>query len=118
MEDPLDDHGMVTQQLEQLSVIGRCEYGKTCQLLVQLFDRHARDYQDMLAAVAGNGNAAAKLELAIQEGRLTWLVYIIGSAVGGRVSFNSNEEHDAMDGELVCRVLQVINQLSSRFTDS
>ena len=23
MEDPLDDHGMVTQQLDQLSVIGR-----------------------------------------------------------------------------------------------
>lgn len=36
-------------------------------------------------------------------GRLTWLVYIIGAAIGGRVSFNSNDEHDAMDGELVCR---------------
>ena len=31
------------------------------------------------------------------------LVYIIGAAVGGRVSFNSNDEHDAMDGELVSR---------------
>ena len=39
LEDPLDDAGMVTQQLDQLSVIGRCEYGKTCQLLVQLFDQ-------------------------------------------------------------------------------
>ena len=36
LEDPLDDGGMVTQQLDQLSVIGRCEYGKTCQLLVQV----------------------------------------------------------------------------------
>ena len=43
------------------------------------------------------------MEVKIAEMRLTWLVYIIGSAVGGRVSFNSNEEHDAMDGELVCR---------------
>jgi exportin-7 len=40
---------------------------------------------------------------ALFVGRLTWLVYIIGSAIGGRVSFNSNDEHDAMDGELVCR---------------
>lgn len=47
-------------------------------------------------------------------GRLTWLVYIIGSAIGGRVSFNSNEEHDAMDGELVCRVLQLMNLTDSR----
>ena len=44
-----------------------------------------------------------KVDVKIAEMRLTWLVYIIGSAVGGRVSFNSNDEHDAMDGELVCR---------------
>ncbi len=37
------------------------------------------------------------------SGQLTWLVYIIGAAIGGRVSFNTNEEHDSMDGELVCR---------------
>ena len=45
LEDPLDDNGMITQQLDQLSVIGRCEYGKTCQLLVQLFDQAAQSYQ-------------------------------------------------------------------------
>lgn len=47
-------------------------------------------------------------------GRLTWLVYIIGAAIGGRVSFNSNDEHDAMDGELVCRVLQLMNLTDGR----
>lgn len=41
-------------------------------------------------------------------------MYIIGAAIGGRVSFNSNEEHDAMDGELVCRVLQLMNLTDSR----
>jgi len=50
----------------------------------------------------------------IYLGRLTWLVYIIGSAVGGRVSFNSNEDHDAMDGELVFRVLQLMNLTDGR----
>lgn len=46
LEDPLDDSGMVTQQLDQLSVIGRCEYGKTCQLLVQVYinKRRLRKY--------------------------------------------------------------------------
>lgn len=39
LEDPLDDLGMVQQQLEQLAVIERCEYEKTCALLVQLFDQ-------------------------------------------------------------------------------
>jgi exportin-7 len=49
---------------------------------------------------------------------LTWLVYIIGSAIGGRVSFNNNDEHDAMDGELVCRVLQLMNLTDSRLGQS
>ncbi|XP_074108338.1 ran-binding protein 16 isoform X1 [Cotesia typhae] len=112
LEDPLDDLGMVQQQLEQLSVIGRCEYQKTCTLLVQLFDQAARAYQELLAQTANN-NPTHQIEITIQEGQLTWLVYIIGSAIGGRVSFNSNEEHDAMDGELVCRVLQLMNLTDS-----
>merc|ERR1712126_614564 len=37
-------------------------------------------------------------------------------AVGGRVSFNSNEDHDAMDGELVCRVLQLMQLTDSRLS--
>uniref|UniRef100_T1JH36 Gamma-tubulin complex component 2 n=1 Tax=Strigamia maritima TaxID=126957 RepID=T1JH36_STRMM len=112
-EDPLDDLGMVSQQLDQLSTIGRCEYEKTCSLLVQLFDQSAQSYQEIL----NNRNSSApQLEIPMQEGRLTWLVYIIGAAVGGRVSFNSNDEHDAMDGELVCRVLQLMNLTDSRLT--
>ena len=98
LEDPLDDSGMVTQQLDQLSVIGRCEYGKTCQLLVQLFDQAASSYQEMISNIN-----TPKVDVKIAEMRLAWLVFIIGSAVGGRVSFNSNDDHDAMDGELVCR---------------
>ena len=43
------------------------------------------------------------LSLVIVLGRLTWLVYIIGAVIGGRVSFASTDEHDEMDGELVCR---------------
>jgi exportin-7 len=58
---------MVTQQLDQLSVIGRCEYGKTCQLLVQLFDQAAQSYQEMV----GSHNTS-KVDIRVQEGRLTW----------------------------------------------
>ena len=45
----------------------------------------------------------------IEEGRLTWLVYIIGAVIGGRVSFASTDEHDNLDGELVVRVLQLMS---------
>lgn len=56
---------MVHQQLEQLSVIGRCEYGKTCQLLVQLFDQTAQTYQEMV-----NNMNTTKVDVAIQEGKI------------------------------------------------
>ncbi|KAJ8026013.1 Exportin-7 [Holothuria leucospilota] len=102
-EDPLDDTAMVLQQLDQLSTIGRCEYEKTCALLIQLFDTAAQEYQKLAQA------NATGVDVAIQEGRLTWLVYIIGAVIGGRVSFTSVEEHDGLDGELVCRVLQLMN---------
>ena len=90
---------MVQQQLEQLSVIERCEYEKTCTLLVQHFDQTARAYQELLQTINPN-----LLDIQIHELQLTWLVYIIGSAIGGRLSFNASDEQDTMDGELVIRV--------------
>ncbi|XP_030921427.1 exportin-7 [Geospiza fortis] len=71
LEDPLEDTGLVQQQLDQLSTIGRCEYEKTCALLVQLFDQAAQSYQELLQSAS-----ASPMDLAVQEGRLTWLVYI------------------------------------------
>ncbi|XP_076259646.1 ran-binding protein 16 isoform X2 [Rhynchophorus ferrugineus] len=109
-EDPLDDLGLVQQQLDQFSVIARCEYGKTCTLLVQLFDRAASSYQELL------NSQPQPMELAVQEGQLTWLVYIIGAAIGGRVSFNANDDLDSMDGELAVRVLQLMNLTDSKLT--
>lgn len=68
MEDPLDDLGMVQQQLEQLSVIGRCEYQKTCTLLVQLFDQAARSYQELMTAP----DNTQTIEITIQEGNILY----------------------------------------------
>uniref|UniRef100_A0A669ETJ4 Exportin 7 n=1 Tax=Oreochromis niloticus TaxID=8128 RepID=A0A669ETJ4_ORENI len=113
LEDPLDDAGLVQQQLDQLSTIGRCEYEKTCALLVQLFDQAAQTYQELLQST----NSSA-MDITVQEGRLTWLVYIIGAVIGGRVSFASTDEQDAMDGELVCRVLQLMNLTDSRLAQA
>lgn len=63
MDDPLDDTGLVQQQLDQLSTIGRCEYEKTCALLVQLFDQSAQSYQELLQSAT-----AIPVDIAVQEG--------------------------------------------------
>ncbi|XP_050559791.1 exportin-7-B [Spodoptera frugiperda] len=67
VEDPLEDLGTVQQQLEQLSVVGRCEYGKTCQLLVAHFDRAAAAYSV----------EAQPQQIHILQGRSTWSVYLL-----------------------------------------
>lgn len=66
LEDPLDDAGLVQQQLDQLSTIGRCEYEKTCALLVQLFDQSAQSYQELLQSTN-----SSTMDIAVQEGELT-----------------------------------------------
>lgn len=66
LEDPLDDAGLVQQQLDQLSTIGRCEYEKTCALLVQLFDQAAQTYQELLQSTNSN-----TVDVTVQEGMLS-----------------------------------------------
>lgn len=107
VEDPFDEVEMVQQQLEQLSTIARCDYENTCSMLVNLFDQSAKTYQELMQTVPSN-----LVEIEIQENRLTWLVYIIGAAIGGRIFLTSSDEQDHMDGELAFRVLQLMN-----FTD-
>ncbi|OXB77418.1 UNVERIFIED_CONTAM: hypothetical protein H355_012125 [Colinus virginianus] len=113
LEDPLDDTPTVFQQLEQLCTVSRCEYEKTCTLLVQLFDQNAQNYQKLLHSSSRN-----PLEITVQEGRLAWLVYFVGTFVGGRLTYTSTDEHDAMDGELSCRVFQLMSLMDAQLPQS
>ncbi|XP_062503145.1 exportin-7-like [Corticium candelabrum] len=106
LDDPLDDMGLVGQQLDQMQCIGRCQYEKTVTLVVSYFDSMAQSYQDSVQ----QGSPDVRL----QEGQLTWLVYFIGCVIGGRVSFTNSEDEDSLDGELVYRVLQLMSLTDSR----
>lgn len=39
LDDPFDELATVQQQLDQLSVIVRCEYEQTCNFLINTFDQ-------------------------------------------------------------------------------
>uniref|UniRef100_A0A1I8J1Y4 Separase n=1 Tax=Macrostomum lignano TaxID=282301 RepID=A0A1I8J1Y4_9PLAT len=106
LEQPLDDVNLVSQQLEQLATIGRCEYEKTVQLLVQLFDQSASAYSQVMP-LGGT-------DVLVQECKLAWLTYFMGACVGGRISFNSTDVHDELDSELCCRVLQLMRLADQR----
>lgn len=71
LDDPLDDTATVFQQLEQLCTVSRCEYEKTCTLLVQLFDQNAQNYQKLLHSPSG-----ITVDKAIQEGQYILYDYL------------------------------------------
>lgn len=50
---------------------------------------------------------------AIAEGRLVWLITLIGTAVFGKTTATSSDVHDKMDGELIARCITVM-----RFNDN
>uniref|UniRef100_A0A0N4YFH9 Ran-binding protein 16 (inferred by orthology to a D. melanogaster protein) n=1 Tax=Nippostrongylus brasiliensis TaxID=27835 RepID=A0A0N4YFH9_NIPBR len=91
------ERGSTLQIMEHLAIICRCEYEKTAQLLASAFDENARI---MEAGPEGD------IRVLIAEGRLVWLVTLIGTAVFGKTAVSNNEEHDKMDGDLVARCLK------------
>ena len=49
------------------------------------------------------------------RGRLTWLVYIVGAVIRGRLSCSSAEPQESLDGDLAYRVFQLIQVMDMGF---
>ncbi|CAI4223988.1 unnamed protein product [Auanema sp. JU1783] len=99
-DDPLEDQGATIQILELLAGICRCEYEKTYRLLAQHFDENYR----VLEANTQNPNFT---NYRVAEGRLIWVITLIGTAVFSKTTFSTPvEEHDKLDGDLVQRCLK------------
>ncbi|XP_065827879.1 exportin-7-like isoform X2 [Oscarella lobularis] len=103
LDDPLDDLSLVQQQLDQMCTIGRCDYSGTCHLVASYFDTAASAYQQCLT------QGSSTNDIRLYEGQLAWLVYFIGAVIGGRVSYSYADDEDGLDGELIIRVLQLMN---------
>lgn len=56
-------------------------------------------------------------QLNVLEGQLTWLVYIVGALIRGRISSASAESQEVIDGEFASRIFQVV-QVRPRCFDS
>lgn len=44
-DDPLDDQGAIQQVMEQIAIICRCEYEKSAELIIRLFDHDYTIYE-------------------------------------------------------------------------
>ena len=114
MDNPLDDQNSLIQQMDQISTISRCEYEETTKTLSDFFDQTSQLYGQ---AIQGQ---LSEQDKRIVEFQLAWLVYIIGAAIGGRVSINSSDEQDALDGNLIikgsCSILSIVTRCFGMFS--
>jgi exportin-7 len=124
LDDPLDDDGSLKEQLDRLPVICRFQYGPVANLILQKFDPLLNQYRELLALMGTNSTDSAPQDvqqrMAIIEGQLTWLSYIVGTIVGGHSwsSAHMGEGEETIDASLSRRALQLAQVVDYRLTSS
>lgn len=109
-EDPLDNEELLQDQLDSLPYLCRFQYEKTSMYVIKLMEPILQSYTE----AAKLTTSVANDELSVMEGRLTWLVHIIGAIIKGRQSSNSGaESQEIIDGELAARVFQLIQVIDT-----
>eukprot|EP00934_Nitzschia_sp_Nitz4_P008361 Nitzschia sp. Nitz4//scaffold85_size83877//26190//29710//NITZ4_005223-RA/size83877-augustus-gene-0.148-mRNA-1//1//CDS//3329559119//8351//frame0 len=124
LENPLDDDGSLKEQMDRLPVICRFQYSSVAQMILNKFDPLLARYQEMIGRMGSNPTSSApsdiQEQMAIMEGQLTWLTYMVGAIVGGHSwsSAHMGEGEETIDASLSRRALQLSQYLDYRLTSS
>lgn len=122
LDDPLDDDGSLMEQLDRLPVICRFQYGPIANLILNKFDPLMNQYREIIGQLGTSSTENAphdiQQSMAIIEGQLTWLTYLIGSIVGGHSwsSAHMGEGEETIDASLSRRALQLAQGVDYRLT--
>ncbi|CAG8602788.1 1085_t:CDS:10 [Paraglomus occultum] len=110
IDDLLDNEDAQITEFELLATIARYKYDDCSAVIMETFDPIASTYQNLMTqASTGVGNSSSSSAMEAVQTKFAWLVYMIGGLVGGRQTYISSEEQDYIDGELSCKVLQLMN---------
>uniref|UniRef100_A0A0K0F225 Exportin-7 (inferred by orthology to a human protein) n=1 Tax=Strongyloides venezuelensis TaxID=75913 RepID=A0A0K0F225_STRVS len=101
-EDDMAEDGSLHQLMELLGTISRLSYKDVYDFLKDVFDRDYSQYESIYVS-SPNSNEAV-----ILRKRLAWLVNLIGGCIMGKGSLTSNSEQDIIDGDLISRVLKLM----------
>uniref|UniRef100_A0A0K0DUE0 Importin N-terminal domain-containing protein n=1 Tax=Strongyloides stercoralis TaxID=6248 RepID=A0A0K0DUE0_STRER len=101
-EDDMAEDGSLHQLMELLGTISRLSYKEVYEFLKEVFDRDYSQYENIYIS-SPNSNEAV-----ILRKRLAWLVNLIGGCIMGKGSLSSNSEQDIIDGDLISRVLRLM----------
>jgi exportin-7 len=124
LDDPLDDDGSLKEQLDRLPVICRFQYGPVANMILNKLDPLMSQYREIVATLGTNATVSAppdvQQRVAIIEGQLTWLTYMIGAIVGGHSwsSAHMAAGEETIDASLSRRILQLAQGIDYRLTSS
>lgn len=108
-DDPLDDEARLSEQLETIPILCRFKYTEIAQHMIPQLDQVLGQYIEVIEGADGDES-----QFHVLEGQLAWLVYISGGIIGGRSASSSGEAADLMDGELIWRVLRLMEASDQR----
>ena len=124
LEDPLEDDGSLMEQMDRLPSIVRFQYSAVTNIILGKFDPILSKYQELMGHLVSSSTDSAPQhiaeQMAILEGQLTWLTYMVGAIVGGH-SWSSSKIGDGeetLDASLSKRVLQLAQGIDYRLTSS
>jgi exportin-7 len=124
LENPLEDEGSLREQMDRLPVICRFQYTPVATMILNKFDPLLAQYRDLTGRLGnsptGSAPTDAQQSMAIIEGQLTWLTYMVGAIVGGHSwsSAHTGEGEEAIDASLSRRALQLAQGMDYRLTAS
>ncbi|RCI02278.1 hypothetical protein CU098_001501 [Rhizopus stolonifer] len=114
LDDPLENEDVLIESLSMLGQMARCQYEKSCAVLLDLFDPIMAHYEIFMnqANMGTMSGDELKEAMAIFEAQFAWIVYVMACFVGNRPPYMNIDEHDQADGELTTKVLLLmeINQ--------
>ena len=102
------------QQLQQIPNLTRYQYASSGAVLASTFEPIAQSYQHMCTHIMQQGQQSLseqdRLQLKTCEGKLTWLVYLIGAQIGGHMTMASagREGHELTDASMSRGVFQLM----------
>lgn len=106
LDEMLESEEHLSDQLESLPYLCRFQYDKSSAYICSLMDPLVAQYEE--AAAIGAFTSQQQQQLAVLEGQLAWMVYIVGSVLKGRLSSSSAESQESIDGDLASRVFKLL----------
>lgn len=98
LDELLEGEEALAEQLEALPYLCRFQYEAVAAFLCSLLDPLLEQFR------AAAHQPAPPDALSVIEGQLSWLAYIVGAVVRGRLTSSSAEAQELTDGELSARV--------------